>query len=349
MRKKGLIFMMIMVLSFTMCASGLAFATSQSDLRNELDDVESAQDEVSKKIQQVTSDIQEAQKKVDNLNYQISATQSEISDTEKKIEVKEEEMKEREDNLNERLKVMYKSGSVGFVDILLGSNSISEFVSNMELIQKIYKNDMNVLETLEKEYKELEQIQSELEEKKAKLADQKTQLAAQKAELDAKKKELEKEEDELKAEADRLTTEIVKLMDAESPYVGGKFTWPVPSSRYISSSFGNRLHPLLKVWKYHTGIDIGASSGQNILAAASGKVIMATVYGGYGNFIMIDHGGGIVTCYGHASKLLVSKGDTVKRGDVIALVGSTGVSTGPHLHFEVRENGAYVDPMSYFS
>ena len=133
-----------------------------------------------------------------------------------------------------------------------------------------------------------------------------------------------------------------------SPYVGGEFTWPCPASRYISSSFGNRLHPTLKVWKFHTGVDIGCAAGKDIVAAASGRVIMSQWYGGYGNCVMIDHGGGIVTLYGHASKLLVSTGATVKRGQTIALVGSTGRSTGPHLHFEVRKDGEYIDPMSYF-
>ena len=348
MKKKSLILTLIAVLTFTMCAAGLAFAATESDLRNDLDDVEAAQDELSKKMAQIEKDVKEMQKKVDNLNYMISQTTSEISNTEAKIAKKEKEMAEREDNLNERLKVMYKNGSVGFVDILLGSSSISEFVSNMEIIQKIYQNDMEVLETLKKEHEELQEIKATLKERKEKLSVQKTELAADKADLDAKKKELEAEEDKLKAEADRLTAEIVKLMDKNSPYVGGEFTWPCPASRYISSSFGNRLHPILKVWKFHTGIDIGCSAGKDIVAAASGKVIMSKVYGGYGNCVMIDHGGGIVTLYGHASKLLVSEGQTVKRGQTIALVGSTGRSTGPHLHFEVRKNGEYINPMNYF-
>ena len=348
MKKKSLILTLIVVLAFTMCAAGLAFAATESDLRNDLDDVEAAQDELSKKMAQIEKDVKEMQKKVDNLNYMISQTTSEISSTEEKIQKKEKEMTEREDNLNERLKVMYKNGSIGFVDILLGSSSISEFVSNMEIIQKIYQNDMEVLETLKKEHEELQEIKATLKERKEKLSAQKTELVADKADLDAKKKELEAEEDKLKAEADRLTAEIVKLMDKNSPYVGGEFTWPCPASRYISSSFGNRLHPILKVWKFHTGIDIGCSAGKDIVAAASGKVIMSKVYGGYGNCVMIDHGGGIVTLYGHASKLLVSEGQTVKRGQTIALVGSTGRSTGPHLHFEVRKNGEYINPMNYF-
>lgn len=271
-----------------------------------------------------------------------------FANTEKKIKAKEKEMKEREENLNARLKVMYKNGSLGFVDVLLGSGSISEFVSNLEIIQKIYKNDMDVLDTLDKEHKELQAIKKQLKEKRAKLATQKDELADEKAKLDEKKKALKKEEDALKAEADRLTSEILSMIDKNSQYIGGEFTWPCPASTYITSSFGNRLHPILKSWIFHTGLDIGCSSGKDILAAASGKVIMAQVYGGYGNCVMIDHGGGIVTLYGHASKLCVSKGDVVKRGQVVAKVGSTGRSTGPHLHFEVRKNGEYVNPMKYF-
>ncbi|MGN1334196.1 MAG: murein hydrolase activator EnvC family protein [Anaerovoracaceae bacterium] len=348
MKKKSLILMLIAILTFTICGAGFAFAATEGELRDELDGVETAQDELSKKMAQLEKDIKELQKKVDNLNYLINQTAEEISSTEQKIQKKEKEMTEREGTLNERLKVMYKNGSVGFVDILLGSSSISEFVSNVEIIQKIYKNDMDVLDTLKKEHEELTEIKASLEEKKVTLAAQKTDLAAEKTSLDAKKKEFEAEEDKLKAEADRLTAEIINLMDKDSPYVGGEFTWPCPASRYISSSFGNRLHPTLNVWKFHTGIDIGCSAGKDIVAAASGKVIMSQWYGGYGNCVMIDHGGGIVTLYGHASKLLVSKGQVVKQGQVIALVGSTGRSTGPHLHFEVRKNGQYIDPMSYF-
>ena len=148
MTKKSLIITLVAVLVFTMCAAGFALAASESELRNDLDNVEAAQDELSKKMAQIEKDVKEMQKKVDNLNYMINQTTTEINTTEEKIVKKEKEMAEREDNLNERLKVMYKNGSVGFVDILLGSNSISEFVSNMEIIQKIYKNDMEVLETL---------------------------------------------------------------------------------------------------------------------------------------------------------------------------------------------------------
>lgn len=347
-RKKSISLFMVLVMLFTLCGSGLAFAETETQLRNDLNDVNEAQDELSKKMASVEAEVKEVQAKVDSLTYEINKATSDIAETEKAIEKKEKEMKEREDNLNERLKVMYKNGSIGFIDVLLGSGSISEFVSNLEIIQKIYKNDMDVLETLEREHKELTETKKQLEEKKAGLAERKAELAAQQKELDAKKAELKKEEDALKAEADRLKSEILKMIDTSSKYSGGEFVWPCPASTYITSSFGNRLHPVLKQWIFHTGVDIGCSSGKNILAAASGKVIMAQYYGAYGNCVMIDHGGGIVTLYGHASSLCVSTGTQVTSGQVIAKVGSTGRSTGPHLHFEVRKNGEYVNPMSYF-
>lgn len=346
--KKSLSILLVLLLLVTVCGSGLAFAATESELRSDLSDVNEAQDALSQKMSSVEKEVKEVQAKVDSLTYEINKATSDIASTEKAIEKKEKEMREREDNLNERLRVMYKNGSIGFVDVLLGSGSISEFVSNLEIIQKIYKNDMNVLDTLEKEHKELTDTKKKLEEKKSELAERKSELAAEQKQLDSKKAELKKEEEALKAEADRLTSEILKMIDTGSAYVGGEFTWPCPASTYITSSFGNRLHPTLKQWLFHTGVDIGCAKGKNIIAAASGKVILAQYYGGYGNCVMIDHGGGIVTLYGHASSLCVSKGDVVKRGELIAKVGSTGRSTGPHLHFEVRKNGEYVNPMSYF-
>jgi len=126
-------------------------------------------------------------------------------------------------------------------------------------------------------------------------------------------------------------------------------TWPAPGYTRVTSPFGYRIHPILKTKKLHTGIDVGIALGKDIVAAQSGTVIYSDWLGGYGKVIMIDHGGGIVTLYAHNSKLVVSEGDKVKRGQVVSKCGSTGMSTGPHLHFEVRENGKYVDPIKYVS
>jgi murein DD-endopeptidase MepM/ murein hydrolase activator NlpD len=246
---------------------------------------------------------------------------------------------------------MYKNGSVGFIDVLLGSSSISEFVSNLEMIQKIYKNDMNVLQTLEQEQKELEAIKEELSQQKAQLDVKMQELETNLAELNALKAELEKEEDRLLEEAEALTEKIKQLTASSGEYVGGIWQWPAPASKTLTSYYGWRIHPVYGTWKYHSGIDIAASNASNVVAAASGKVILSQWYGGYGECIMIDHGGGLVSLYGHmlSGSRKVSVGDYVSAGQVIGLVGSTGVSTGPHLHFEVRINGELTDPLDYVS
>ncbi|MCI8609062.1 MAG: peptidoglycan DD-metalloendopeptidase family protein [Firmicutes bacterium] len=320
---------------------------TKADIQDELDDVENQKDETSKQISQVEKDIKSMQAKVNTLNASIKATSDEIAQTERNIAQKEKEMEQREDNLNNRLRAMYKNGSVGFFDVLMGSNSISEFVSNLEMIQRIYENDVNVMETLQREHEELKQIKAELNKKRAVLAEQKAEAAKEQAALDKRKKELEDKEDELLAQAKELESKLKTMIDTSSEYVGGTFIWPCPSSYYITSYAGYRMHPVLHVWKYHSGMDIAANYGASIVAAGSGKVILAGVYGGYGNCVMIDHGGGIVTIYGHASSLLVATGQTVTQGQEIAKVGSTGISSGNHLHFEVRNNGVIEDPLNY--
>ena len=142
--------------------------------------------------------------------------------------------------------------------------------------------------------------------------------------------------------------EIKKLQDEQRIYEGGNFTWPCPGYHYITYTFGYRFNPYTGLWSMHNGIDISAPNGVDIVAAASGKVILSQWYQGYGNCVIVDHGSGIVTLYGHASVLCVSQGQEVSRGQVIAKVGTTGNSTGYHLHFEVRLKGQPVDPLQYF-
>ena len=350
-RRRGLALLLSVILVFTMGSASYVYASQTiSDVQNELDDVEDQKDQVKNDLAQVAADIKNMQATVNTLNANIRTTAAEITRTEKKIEKKKLDMQEREEGLNERLRVMYKNGSVGFLDVLLGSGSISEFLSNMELIQKIYENDVEVMETLQKEHVELEEIREELKEKKVRLAAQKEEAAAKEVELNAKMKTLEDMEDELLAEAKALESMLKQMVDANSQYVGGVFIWPVPSSHYITSYAGYRIHPVYKVWKYHSGMDIAAAAGADILCMGDGKVILSQAqpwYGGYGQCIMVDHGGGVVSLYAHCSKLLVSVGQTVKRGQVIAKVGTTGTSTGNHLHVEVRENGTIVDPLTY--
>jgi len=159
-------------------------------------------------------------------------------------------------------------------------------------------------------------------------------------------KALESQVDELNQYAAELSDKIRKAQSNEA-YVGGVFAWPSPGYERITSSFGYRIHPILKTRKLHTGIDIGVPANNTIVAANDGTVIHSNWLGGYGKAIMIDHGGNMVTLYGHNNTLLVAMGDKVKKGQTIAKSGSTGMSTGPHLHFEVRKDGNYIDPMPY--
>ena len=143
----------------------------------------------------------------------------------------------------------------------------------------------------------------------------------------------------------------IKLLAAANasgtPYVGGDFVWPVPGYNGITSKFGMRTHPITGVYKLHTGVDIGAPTGANFVASNKGIVIAAEYNTAYGNFVMIDHGGGIQTLYAHGSQIVTSVGQEVNAGDVVLKVGSTGYATGPHAHFEVRINGTPVEPLTY--
>lgn len=215
------------------------------------------------------------------------------------------------------------------------------------MIQIIYKNDINILNTLEKEQEELEKIEKQLKEEKSVLVSKKAELDSQMSELDTLKAELEAMEDELLRQAEELASQMMNKIDPDSEYVGGDYVWPTPSCPIVTSLYGWRIHPLFNTWKYHSGIDIGASYGSSILAAASGTVILSQDYGGYGECIIIDHGGGMTTLYGHLDQRLVSVGETVSGGELIGYVGDSGWSSGPHLHFEITMAGELVDPLDY--
>jgi murein DD-endopeptidase MepM/ murein hydrolase activator NlpD len=214
---------------------------------------------------------------------------------------------------------------------------------------------------------ELERQEQDIQAATKKIQQQKLDIEAKQAEksrlmdeLEKEKKEISKQLDELEKlsrELEKKIQELIRQQEAKnksSQYTGGQFAWPAPGydkNYNITSPFGWRMHPILKVRKFHSGIDIsGYRIGDNkpAVAAADGVVIFAQSYGGYGNTVIIDHGSNITTLYAHNAKLLVSEGDTVKKGQKISIIGTTGLSTGHHLHFEVRVNGEPVDPMPYF-
>ena len=334
----------------------------QEELNKSKSQEKSLGDQVNSLEQQIDSkesDIAELEASISEAQVKLNALEKELAEAEKKVDT-------QNDNLNARLRNMYKNGSVGFIDVLLESGSFSEFLNNLSLVEKVYTSDKDVLEELQKAYdeidakrKEVENLQSELNKSKQTMEEQKSSLEADKASVEKKKAEIaadsaetEKELQKLEADAQALTSSIRSSgsSSSSSKYNGGAMAWPAPSCHTISSGYGGRVHPTLGTYKYHGGIDIPATYGSDIVAANSGKVIWAGNRGdSYGNYVIIDHGGGVSTLYGHSSRVLVSVGQKVSRGQTIAKVGSTGRSTGPHLHFEVRINGSRVNPLPYVS
>ena len=334
--------------------------------QQELDTGKEKQNQLIEEIRDVNHQMELLQEQISELDRQIKDREQEIAVAEEQLEVKKEEIGKQNEALDTRLRVMYKRGDTGMLEVLLGSSDISELISNADMLRKLYRNDLRVLKSLKQQYEAIASQVEQLKELRAGLESQQEEQKEHENRLSQKIEELENLEkkvaqdnealeaqlDELNREAEKITEElrqkeIAASTSSESSYDGGSMLWPVPTYSKISSKYGYRMHPILHVSKMHTGLDISAASGEQILAASDGKVILSAVKGGYGNCVMIDHGGGIVTLYGHCSRLLVSSGQSVVRGQVIALVGSTGMSTGPHCHFEVRVNGATTDPLNY--
>lgn len=372
--KRKIIFLILAVLLtfnvITAYASGNVndLKKEQKNIDREIDKKANEIKKLEKETKNVSKQIEDLDTKLDDATIQISNVEKELEDLSLNIEAAELELVEAEENIdekkdmfNKRLRVMYKTGKVGYIEVLLSSSSIKDFLSRQDMIKAIAKHDTELISYMKEQRDIVDTKKVELETKRKEIELSKTKLEVRRSDLAKATREkedlmsrltkdlenLEKEVDKLNAYAKEIESKIVKLQKNTGPYSGGKMEWPVPGYSRISSPYGYRNHPILKTKKFHTGIDIPSPTGTTIVAATAGEVIYSGTLGGYGKTIMIDHGGGIVTLYGHNSKLVVSVGDNVKRGDTIAKCGSTGMSTGPHSHFEVRKDGAYQDPMPW--
>lgn len=374
MFKKTIAFTLTIALVFSMVGTASVFAESN---KSKLGTIENKIEKKEEKVEENKKKEENLKEKISTLEGAIKKTESELAGIRKDIEqmttkitkitdkiVKlKEKIDIQEESLSLRLRTMYKDGNMGIIQVLLGSVDIQDFMNNFKLIKELHKSDVTVLKELEENHEKVEQQKEELDdlaakmksqeakqkEKQKKLEEDKTEVAAAKAKVEAENKELYADIDKLEAESSRLQAEITSLSDSGKKYKGnGVFAWPFPAYSRISSEYGTRIHPITGVKKFHSGLDIAGPSGSPIVAAESGTVVSAGWNsGGYGNMVIIDHGGGIATVYAHNSALRVSVGQSVKRGQTIAACGSTGLSTGPHLHFEVREGGSTVDPRKY--
>lgn len=357
----------------------LSLNEQQNQVQQELEKAEEqltyVQDELSTaviQIQELDDKIATYQKQLDEVNSQYKELQEKVEKTEAELNQAQTEYEKKLELLQNRLVQIYKHGETSYLDVLLNSRSIIDFVSKYFVVQKIVESDGKAINQLEEKKNEVEKINKQLQEDKAKMKLMKVEAEKQTVVLtntktvhENYKNSLSESEKQISAQIDtykKQQEELQNLIQAtingsnyELKYYGGIMMWPTLESSYITSPYGSRLHPIQGVIKNHDGIDIGGDTGNPVYAAADGIIIYSAFNtGGYGNMVMIDHGINdegvkIVTLYAHGDKLLKNVGDTVKKGDIIMEMGSTGNSTGPHVHFEVRENGTHVDPKKYLS
>ncbi len=332
--------------------------------------LEYVQSELSTSLQQIQElgdKITEYENQYNDLKNQVAEMEANIAVIDADINKVQAEYDRKENLLKKRMVALYKAGDATYLDVLLSSSSIVDFLSKYYMLEKIIDYDTDLMKELEVEKNSIENKKQEQEKKKADLKVAKAKAGQMQILMENNKMLQENYSAKLTTEEATLNEQILQYKqeqeeierqiqaainwsgDLAIQYKGGVMIWPVGvNGTYITSPFGNRLHPIQGVYKYHSGIDIGnAGYGAPVLAAADGVVTYAGVMSGYGNCVMINHGSGIVTLYGHGQTIYATLGQTVKQGDVIMAVGSTGNSTGPHLHFEVRKDGVATSPIPF--
>lgn len=306
------------------------------------------------------------QNKVNDINEVISETNSKLAVEETKLVEATERANIQYDNFKERFRVLCEQGPVTYLEMLFSAKNFCDFVDKVEIATEIFENDKAIFDEMEAVKIKIEESRNEILSLKETQVAAKNSLTKEQAELNAKKEEqkryikslendaaayqrvIDEEERAMAALKSRVASSLSTSSSGKS-YVGGEFMWPSACTIITSHYSPRRKNPVTGVYKRHTGVDIGAAYGTAILAANSGTVTLAGWNSGYGNCVVIDHGGGKATLYAHMSSIGVSKGQAVSKGQQIGKVGSTGNSTGPHIHFEILINGSAVDPMQYFN
>ncbi len=348
-------------------------------MENKIKDIQTKKKEVLAKMNAAKNDKAAATQYKSYIDEQVNLTEEEIAtinaliaELDNKIAEKEEEIKTASENIETQynnfkqiMRLSYEEGNASYVEMVLGSEDFYDFLVRIEQVTSLMEYSTKLLDSFKADKAALESAKESLQASKTTQVIYQGELQSRREELEALQEEnanylsaLSKDissyqatynsyaeaEDELDKQLEKYLREL--QAKENSQYVGGEFNWPLPLTwKSISSAYGYRT--LNGVREFHRGIDIPASKNTNIYASNSGKVVTATFHYSYGNYVVIDHGGGKSTLYAHANKLNCKVGDYVKQGDVIAFVGTTGHSYGNHLHFEVRINGTAKNPLDY--
>ncbi len=347
-----------------------------SDLKGIKKELENQKADLQSYVVELDGSLAKIEQNISDLKTKIATKEEDIKTTELELNAAIEKEENQQESMMIRIRLMYERGDGYILDMLLKANSFGDFLNRADYMEKVMAYDKKMWEEfkenrhlialckeelelekqildqakanveveqsnlealIEQKHKDIIAYESDIDNKEQAIKEYEEEIAQQNAEIEALEAAIAEEKKQLLADSDKLS------------YDGGMFKFPLASYTRISDDYGPRIHPILGVEQFHNGVDFAAPKGTAIYAAYDGKVVAATYSSSMGNYVMIDHGDELYTIYMHASALYVSKGDVVVRGETIAAVGSTGRSTGNHLHFSVRKNGSYVSPWDYLS
>ncbi|MBQ0042039.1 MAG: peptidoglycan DD-metalloendopeptidase family protein [Lachnospiraceae bacterium] len=344
-----------------------------SGYKKELQNLKNQKANLDEYVSQIDDALVELGNNIEDLSSKITAKEIEIENVKQELAEAQRIEREQYEAMKVRIRFMYEEGDTYALELLFSSNGFADALNKADYIASISEYDRKKLDEYILNEQLIKAIQEELESQEQLLQEQKSSLEQEQQEqkelqeiAEANIRELQSDIAEtaetiesinakIKAQnaaieaLEKAVEEERKKLENQINYDGGTFRWPVPSCHSISSEFGNRVHPILHTAKFHNGIDIPAQAGKDIVAAYDGEVVAASYTSAMGNYVMIDHGSSIYTIYMHCSKLYVKKGQMVSKGETIAAVGKTGLATGNHLHFTVRKNGEYQNPLNYVS
>lgn len=372
-RGKALNLALSLLISLAVTGTALAddLEDQLADLQRQAEEQQAKTNEASAKVENVSERLRQIQEelRVATAEYkevkgQLDSVEDKISDNTELLQKTEADLKVKNKKLQQRVRDIYINGQISYVDVLFGAKDFADLMTRMDVLKRIIKHDYDLIMKVKEEKATVENTRAQLEKDKAEAEVLVADAQAKKVKVEDKESEQqvlldqavydrdtsERMYEEIMAASQEVANMIRRSQMSSAGYSGapagaGGMIWPI--SGPITSEFGWRTHPIFGTARFHSGLDIGGDYGMPIYAAAGGTVIYAGWISGYGNAVIIDHGGGVTTLYGHNDSLNVSEGENVAQGQVIAMCGSTGNSTGPHCHFEVRENGEPVSPYGY--